>query len=68
MCALCDQEHESTAYLCLHCCYAREVWFMVWTTSSIPLPDDQGEAVEDWWLVVLSHNQRRSTEAIIRYT
>ena len=50
-CCLCDQEQETAAHLCLHCCFAQEVyWWLVhmWSDGliSIPVP---GVDVADWW-------------------
>ncbi|RCV12925.1 hypothetical protein SETIT_2G306000v2 [Setaria italica] len=64
---------ETAAHLCLHCCYAKEVWLLVsnWTSGIIKVPDRQGEEIEEWWrrsLERLSQNQKRSTAALLMYT
>ena len=50
VCCLCDQELETTKHLCLHCCFAQEVWALVhhWTDGLINTPTAEME-VEDWW-------------------
>ena len=50
MCCLCDQDLESASHLCLHCCFAQQVCFLVhaWSQGliSLPAPD---VTVQDWW-------------------
>ena len=50
ICCLCDQELESASHLCLHCCFAQQVWFLVcsWSQELISLPTPN-VTVQDWW-------------------
>jgi mannosylglycoprotein endo-beta-mannosidase len=50
VCILCDQNWETTVHLCLHCVYAREVWFMVsnWAEVTIQVPA-QDVSTKVWW-------------------
>jgi hypothetical protein len=49
-CILCDQAWETAAHLCLHCVYAREVWYLVsyWAEGMIQVPL-QEVSTEQWW-------------------
>ncbi|OEL19027.1 hypothetical protein BAE44_0019954, partial [Dichanthelium oligosanthes] len=72
-CVLCDQIEETATHLCLHCCFAREVWVLIrnWTGQLIPVPGMEEEDVEDWWNKTpapLSKAQQRSTAAVLMYT
>jgi len=73
VCALCDQEPETGAHLCLYCSFAKQVWLLVsnWTLGIIQVPADQDEGLEDWWtrsLEMLPLVQQRSVAAIQLYT
>lgn len=50
ICALCDQAPETAEQICLHCVYAREVWFLVsqWSNGLVGIPD-HGCEIEEWW-------------------
>jgi hypothetical protein len=50
VCILCDQAWETSAHLCLHRVYAREVWYLVsnWAEGMIPMPL-QEVSTEQWW-------------------
>ena len=50
ICCLCDQEPEIAAHLCLHCCFAQEVWWQVhlWSDGLICTPSPSVD-VEEWW-------------------
>jgi len=72
VCVLCDQENETAAHLCLHCCFAQEVWWLVhtWSGGLINTPV-QGVEVEDWWnysLQAASAETRGKVAAILIYT
>jgi hypothetical protein len=72
MCALCDQEPEDAAHLCLHCVFAKEVWLHMssWSNGLIRLPSDN-TSVEDWWHLSLRSfpaAQRRNVAALMMYT
>ena len=72
ICCLCEQEQETAAHLCLHCCFAREVWWMVhpWTDGLISIPEPNA-LVEDWWnsslQAAVAHDRAR-VAAILIYT
>jgi hypothetical protein len=58
--------------LCLHCCFAREVWWLVhtWTEGLIRIPES-GVTVEDRWnstLQAARAEDRGRVAAIIIYT
>ena len=68
----CDQEFETAAHLCLHCCYAREVWWLVrtWSGGLINIPV-QGVEVQDWWnfsLQAAGDEERGKVAALLIYT
>ena len=72
VCVLCDQEFETAAHLCLHCCYAREVWWLVrtWSGGLINIPV-QGVEVQDWWnfsLQAAGDEERGKVAALLIYT
>ncbi|KAG2566920.1 hypothetical protein PVAP13_7NG233317 [Panicum virgatum] len=45
-----QKELETTKHLCLHCCFAQEVWALVrhWIDGLISIPT-AGMEVEEWW-------------------
>lgn len=49
-CPLCDQLPETAEHLCLHCVFARELWFRLrdWTNGLVSIPQD-GVSLELWW-------------------
>jgi hypothetical protein len=72
VCCLCDQELESAAHLCLHCCFAQEVWCLVhaWSQGLIGIPV-QGVEVPEWWnstVHAASAESRAKVAAILIYT
>lgn len=72
VCPLCDQEQETPQHLCLHCVYAREVWFLVthWSEGLIQ-PPIQGMSVEEWWNTSLQGQPKekgRRVAALLIYT
>jgi hypothetical protein len=72
ICCLCDQEMETAAHLCLHCCFAKEVWCLVhtWSEGLISIPA-QGVDIQDWWNLTLqlaSAENRNRVAALLIYT
>ena len=72
LCSLCNQEPETPAHLCLHCCFAQEVWFLVgqWTEGLIQVPQS-GCLLQDWWNSMMqgrSTLNRRQAAMISIYT
>ena len=72
LCSLCNQEPETPAHLCLHCCFAQEVWFLVgqWTEGLIQVPQS-GCLLQDWWNSMMqgrSTLNRRQAATISIYT
>jgi hypothetical protein len=50
VCALCDQDLQDAAHLCLHCVFTREVWaqMCLWTGGVIKVPE-ASVGLEEWW-------------------
>ena len=50
ICALCNQQQETTAHLILQCTFARLVWqkMETWTEQLVRRPQD-GLEIIDWW-------------------
>jgi hypothetical protein len=72
VCALCAQELEEAAHLCLHCVFAREVWMLVahWSENLVSV-SRPGVGLEDWWnssTNSLPKDRRARVSAIIIYT
>ena len=72
ICCLCDQEPETAAHLCLHCCFAQEVWWQVhlWSDGLICTPSPSVD-VEEWWnssLRAANDENRGRIAAILIYT
>jgi len=68
--SLCDQQ-ETAAHLCLHCPYAREVWWHVqeWTEGLIHIPDP-GLTIQEWWnssVLAVPRQLRTRVAAIYMY-
>ncbi|PUZ47233.1 hypothetical protein GQ55_7G148000 [Panicum hallii var. hallii] len=51
---------ETTKHLCLHCCFAREVWHLVqeWTDGLISVPMT-GMEIEDWLEFIVASRKHR---------
>lgn len=72
VCALCDQEYETAAHLCLHCVFAREVRALVvsWSESVIVAPV-VGMELEVWWNLStrgLPKECKRQVVSLLMYT
>ena len=72
ICCLCDQEQETAAHLCLHCCFAQEVRWRVhlWSDGLISTPAP-GVDVAEWWnssLREANAENRSRVAAILMYT
>jgi len=72
VCSLCDQQQETAVHLCLHCPYAREVWWHVqeWTEGLIHIPDP-GLTIQEWWnssVLAVPRQLRTRVAAIYMYT
>jgi hypothetical protein len=72
VCILCDQGRETAAHLCLHCVFAREVWFLVsnWSPGLIVAPQ-QGFSTEQWWNIAVQGRPKhiaRKVAAILMCT
>ena len=70
ICSLCNQEHETTAHLILHCPFARLVWekMEIWTRQLIRPPQDGLEIIA-WWQTELAQlpKTRRLKAALMMY-
>ena len=72
VCSLCDQEQETAAHLCLHCCYAREVWWLIhiWIEGLVAIPEP-GLTLQNWWNFAIQEagpQDRNKVAAILIYT
>ena len=70
VCCLCAQDMETAAHLCLHCCYAWEVWCLVhsWSQGLVGIPVHDVD-IQDWWNSTLqatcAENKSRAAALLI---
>jgi hypothetical protein len=69
VCALCDQEQETSCHLAGECVFAREVWFRVLAPIALAnLAQQPGIAFIDWWLLFrlqLESAKRKGFDSLI---